>query len=107
MGFVLSGRHLPYELAQQQEIGSPFFNIFGYTTELGPLEELDARELISSLSRELSEQDIEWVLERSQHWPILLQVLCREYHYAQEYNDLKGWKAKGEKQIAPFIKYLF
>ncbi|NIR92457.1 MAG: ATP-binding protein, partial [Gammaproteobacteria bacterium] len=42
LAFVLAGSESPDELARHSGFGSPFFNIFGYTAELGPLSEPEA-----------------------------------------------------------------
>lgn len=48
LAFVLSSAQPPDVLAQHQGLGSPFFNIFGYTAVLGPLSEEGARALIAT-----------------------------------------------------------
>ncbi|MFZ1397554.1 MAG: BTAD domain-containing putative transcriptional regulator, partial [Candidatus Promineifilaceae bacterium] len=48
LGFVLASAQPPDVLAQHQGMGSPFFNIFGYTAVLGPLSEEGARNLIAT-----------------------------------------------------------
>src|SRR5262249_4138727 len=44
LSFVLAASEQPGELARHSGIGSPFFNIFGYTVTLKPLGEAEARE---------------------------------------------------------------
>lgn len=48
LAFLLTAPEPPAHLAQGQGKPSPFFNIFGHTFTLGPLEEDEARELIAS-----------------------------------------------------------
>lgn len=53
---------------------SPISNIFE-EIELEPLTVGEARELLSYVS--ISQADAQWILETSQGWPILLQILCK------------------------------
>jgi hypothetical protein len=48
LAFVLSTPENPVDLAHHTGHSSPFFNIFGYTTTLGPLSDDEAQELIGS-----------------------------------------------------------
>ncbi len=77
LGFCVASRRPLNELeewAEQLGKASPTANIFG-EIELGPLTEAEARDLLSYAS--LSEADTEWILEKSQGWPLLLQMLCQ------------------------------
>lgn len=78
LAFVLASHEPPTLLAQQHSLGSPFFNIFGYTATLGPLTEAEARELIASSPVEFLRADVAWILAQSGCWPLPLQILCRE-----------------------------
>jgi serine/threonine protein kinase len=105
LAFVLAAHKPPHELAQSTSDpgGSPFFNIFGYTTTLGPLSEGEARELVNSAPLPFSESDIEWILAHSGRWPMLLQILCRErLLLLQERDSSSAWQEEGLRQIAPF-----
>ena len=48
LAFVLATHEPPERFAQHTGHSSPFFNIFGYTTTLGPLSEAEARALVGS-----------------------------------------------------------
>jgi len=77
LGFCVASRRPLNELeewAEQLGKASPTANIFG-EIELGPLTEAEARDLLSYAS--LSSADTEWILEKSQGWPLLLQMLCQ------------------------------
>jgi hypothetical protein len=103
LAFVLAAPEPPDQLAQHSELGSPFFNIFGYTASLGPLQEAEARELIASSPLPFPADDVDWILEQSGAWPILLQILCRERLIALEEGETDGaWRNDGLQQIAPF-----
>ena len=48
LAFVLAAHEPPHQLARHSNLGSPFFNVFGYTATPGSLREPEARELIAS-----------------------------------------------------------
>ncbi len=107
LAFVLAAHQSPAELAQHSDFGSPFFNIFGYTAHLGPLKPAEATELINSSPLPFSADDTTWILEQSQGWPILLQILCRERLLTlEEAEPGPEWQADGLQQIKPFIDIL-
>ncbi len=103
LGFVLTSHAPPEQLAQHSGLGSPFFNIFGYTAQLGPLTELEARQLISSTPLSFSESDIDWLLTESGLWPFLMQILCRERLLALEEEEAQ-WQEEALRQMSPFRK---
>ncbi len=103
LAFVLAAHTSPDSLARHSNIGSPFFNIFGYTAQLGPLTEPEARELIAGSPLAFAAADIEWILANSGRWPILLQILCRERFMALESGEAgEDWRQESLGQIAPF-----
>jgi serine/threonine protein kinase len=103
LAFVLAAHEAPGHLAGRSNIGSPFFNIFGYTTTLGPLTDAEARELVASSPIPFSSADVDWILAQSEGWPMLLQILCRERLVALE-EDEPGdiWQKDGLNQMASF-----
>ena len=107
LGFVLATPESPVELAHHTGHSSPFFNIFGYTTTLGPLTDAEAQELIACSPIPFPEEDIEWILGQSNRWPILLQILCRERLFSLEEGEVgDDWREEGLEQIQPFIHLL-
>ena len=107
LAFVLATPESPMTLAQHTGHSSPFFNIFGYTKNLGPLKEAEARELVGRSPIPFAEADVAWILERSGGWPILLQVLCRERLVALEDGDTSDdWRQEGLEQMQPFMHLL-
>jgi serine/threonine protein kinase len=103
LAFVLASHQPPDQLARASRLGSPFFNIFGYTAELGPLTEPEARDLISSSPIPFPVSDVDWILAQSGRWPILLQILCRERLVALEDGEAgEAWRQDGLRQIEPF-----
>jgi len=103
LAFVLSAHELPQKLAQHGGLGSPFFNIFGYTAIIDVLTESEARQLLAASPLPFSDADVEWILEKSGRWPIALQILGRERLLALEEGETgDAWKMEGLRQIEPF-----
>jgi hypothetical protein len=100
LAFVLAASEPPEQIACRSSLGSPFFNIFGYTAQLKPLIDQEARELIASSPICFPPADIDWILAQSRCWPILLQILCRERLVALEVGETDdAWKKEGLEQI--------
>lgn len=107
LAFVLATPERPIDLAHHTGHSSPFFNIFGYTTTLGPLAEAEAQELIASSPLSFAPDDVAWILEQSGGWPILLQILCRERLFSLEEGEVDDdWRSEGLQQIQPFLHLL-
>jgi len=103
LGFCVTSRQSIDQLIQMaHQVGkpSPFFNIFGQI-ELGPLTKQEGRELLSYVS--LSQDDAEWILEKSHYWPVLLQLLCQIRLNFGEHQD---WKNAGLETIEKHYNYL-
>ncbi|MCL4262467.1 MAG: hypothetical protein KJ069_04600 [Anaerolineae bacterium] len=104
LAFVLSSHEPPDALARHRGLGSPFFNIFGYTAVLGPLSESAARELMAASPLPIPEADADWMLEISGRWPMPLQILCRERLLALEEGETGDeWREDALRQVAPFV----
>jgi hypothetical protein len=107
LGFVLATPESPIELARNTGHTSPFFNIFGYTTTLGAMTESEARELIASSPIPFPDGDVEWILNKSERWPLLLQILCRERLFSLEEGESgDDWREEGLRQLQPFADLL-
>lgn len=103
LAFVLSARELPNLLARRNNRSSDFFSIFAYAAPLGPLTEAEARELIASSPTRFPIDDIDWILTQSQHWPLLIQILCRERLITLEEGQIGyAWREEGLRQLVPF-----
>lgn len=103
LGFVLATHATPVALAHDSGHSSPFFNIFGYTTNLGPLSDAEARQLIASAPLPFPEEDVAWIIAQSGRWPILLQALCRERLASlDEGENGEEWREAALEQLAPF-----
>lgn len=106
LGFILASDSEPGELAAAHGLGSPFFNIFGYTAHLGPLPENEAHALIASSPHPFHADDVAWIMLESGRWPILLQLLCRERLLAYEEGDTTtSWRTEAQQQMMPY-RYL-
>ena len=76
LGFLLTSRQSPAELADEKGKPSPFFNVFGYQVTLDKFSEADAVKLIQRSPIAFADADIQWIIEHSQREPALLQSLC-------------------------------
>jgi hypothetical protein len=107
LAFVLAAHEPPHQLARHSNLGSPFFNIFGYPATLGPLTEPEARELIASSPVPFPPADTDWILTQSRRWPLLLQILCRERLVTLEEGEIDDkWREEGLRQMVPFCHLL-
>ncbi|MFN8490162.1 MAG: ATP-binding protein [Caldilineaceae bacterium] len=106
LAFLLAAHALPMQLAQEQGKPSPFFNIFGHVLKLGPLSEEAARSLIASSPKPFAPADVAWILEQSQGWPFLLQMLCdTRLTVLEEGLGGEGWQAEALTRLEPY-RYL-
>ena len=102
LGFVLSSAQPPDVLAQHQGMGSPFFNIFGYTAVLGPLSDEGAKNLIATAPIKFVSRDVDWILAESGRWPMPLQILCRERLLALSEGETDDdWREEALRQLEP------
>jgi hypothetical protein len=103
LGFVLTAHQAPSILAHAHDKPSPFFNIFGHTLKLGPLGDIEARELVASSPQPFDPVDAEWILVHSERWPALLQILCDTRLIAlTEGQSDNAWREEGLRRIAPY-----
>ncbi len=99
LGFCVVSRHPLDQLEKlAKELGkpSPFINTF---TEL-KLEQFtkdEARELLSYSPEELSEKDIQWILEQSKCWPVLVQILLKT-----RLEDGDNWQAVAKDKLEKY-----
>ncbi len=103
LAFILAAHESPTELARHGGLGSPFFNIFGYTAVLGPFTDPEARELIAAAPIPFPQADVDWILAQSGRWPMPLQILCRERLLSLEEGETNdAWREEGLRQMEPF-----
>lgn len=107
LSFLLTAHEAPSLLAHEYGKPSPFFNIFGHTIRLGPLTDLEARELIASSPRPFAPAEMHWILTRSGRWPALLQILCDSHLTALEEGQIgSAWREEGLQRMEPFVYLL-
>lgn len=92
IGFCITSRQ-PFEELIEIDKTSHFINLFN-EFDLNPFDEQDARSLINAMSKNWSEEEIQWILRESQAWPALLQILCKVRMEGGE-----NWKEKGLKYL--------
>ncbi len=105
LAFVLSASDRPQQVAQRHNRSSDFFSIFGYTARLGPFTVAEAHELIAAAPHPPSAADTAWMLEKSQRWPLLLQILCREHQISHDDSPKPlgpEWRNEALRQLQPF-----
>ncbi len=105
LGFVLATAENPVELAKGTGHSSPFFNIFGYSAQLGPLTEDEAEDLMGAVEPVIPAEEMAWIYEKSLGWPVVLQTLVREYLMAQEELEIE-WRQEAEAQIKDYSHLL-
>lgn len=106
LAFVVSTPESPMALAKHSGFSSPFFNIFGYTTTLGPWDERGIFDLMATSPMPFSELDQRWIYDNSGCSPFLAQILCAERLFALENGETgPTWQADGLQQIQPY-RYL-
>jgi transcriptional regulator with XRE-family HTH domain len=95
LAFLATSRKKPSDVEESDGKSSPFFNIFGQAITLGPLSETEARELLKAAEKSArlelpyDAKAWEWILEKSQKWPMLLQKMANCYINAMKYDDPK------------------
>ena len=105
LGFVLATARNPMDLAKATGHSSPFFNIFGYSAQLGPLKEDEAEDLMGAVELGIPAEEMAWMYEKSLGWPVVLQTLLREYLLAEEESGI-DWKQEAEAQIQGYAHLL-
>jgi hypothetical protein len=102
LGFIVACKQTPHQLAVHAQNGlATFLGIFGHTVELGAFTESEARQLIASSPCPFPSDDVTWILEQSQNWPVLLQVMCLARWNASELAG-ENWQAAALRQSAPY-----
>jgi hypothetical protein len=103
LAFVLASHAPPEQLAHASGMRSPFFNIFGYSTTLGPFTEAETHDLLASAPHPIPAEAQAWMLRESGRWPLLLQILAREYTASLD-DGAPGnaWQTDALHQLRPF-----
>ena len=105
LSFVIASHDLPMLLSVEVGKPSPFFNMFNIL-KLGAFTFDEAYELINSSPKPFSREDKEWIVEHSERWPALVQILCQaRLDSLEDAEDNEDWQKKGQSQIEMF-RYL-
>lgn len=99
LGYCVTSRYPLLELEQLAEKNgkpSPLVNIFTNEIRLQAFTESEAREFLNHSS--LPQDDIEWILQQNQFWPVLLQIWCKV-----RLEDEENWQEIGLKKIQRYI----
>lgn len=104
LGYILASQIMREDLNFETNCPSPFLNIFGHLIELGPLSRESALELINSSPDPFDPADVEWILETSQRWPSLVQILAMACWTSMKSGGRiwLDWKKEGLKAIDRF-----
>ncbi|MCP4698427.1 MAG: helix-turn-helix domain-containing protein [Gammaproteobacteria bacterium] len=96
-GFCVTSRRSPGQLEElAAELGkpSPFFNTFDSKT-LGPFTEAEARNLLAYAPQPFESAGVDWILEHSRRWPVILQEFCKLRLQALKHPQQHGeWQAE-------------
>jgi hypothetical protein len=107
LAFILTAHDLPDRVADQYGKPSPFFNIIGHTLILGPLNPVEASELIESSPVPFPPGDADWIMEHSGRWPALIQILCYTRLLALDDGCTdNSWKEDGLSRMEPYLNLL-
>jgi hypothetical protein len=107
IGFLFTAHQPPEDILVNDDKPSPFFNIFGHVLNLGPLNEAEALELITSSPQPFESKDIKWILAQSGCWPALLQILCHSRLTAlEEGRHDNAWQTKALRRMKPYRSLL-
>ncbi|MDM8568150.1 hypothetical protein QUF50_01270 [Thiotrichales bacterium HSG1] len=105
LGFVLASHQHPKELVKRlsdKEIVPPsqFFNIFGYINELKEFTGVEARKLIASSPKKISDDNIDFILKLSELKPYLLQILCQmRLNQLRQNENNDNWQQEAREHI--------
>ncbi len=103
LGFLLTSRQSPAQLALEKGKPSPFFNVFGYQVVLDKFSEEEARNLIERSPITFSEADAQWIWQHCDGEPALLQHLCEMRLQSLEEGealDSIDWRARAGSLLA-------
>jgi len=108
LAFLLTAPEVPVP-----PLGEPstFIGMFGRVLELGPLTETEALNLLDSNAQIMSQilgdnfevltaDDKQWILEQTQGWPALLQMVCNvRFQTLQAHSKVADWRLLAQEQL--------
>jgi transcriptional regulator with XRE-family HTH domain len=102
LAFVITTHKPINKLFLNNDRSSPFLNIFR-SIDLGPFSEIEAKQLLANSPIPFSPDDTTWMIEKSQRWPALLQLLAQIRLDALENEESdESWKDAGVRRIADY-----
>ncbi len=105
LSFIVSSQEPLAHMASHPVVGSSFFTSIVTSTELGPLEESEALELIDASPLPFPLRDVAWILVQSNLEPMPLQFLCRECLHSLEAGQRDdNWRDEALRQIDAWPK---
>ena len=103
LGYVVTADRIPFEVARDGLKPPPFFNICGHTLRLGPFTAAEARDFIACAPIQVTEEEADWIIEKSGGWPLLLQSLCHACWLARAEGERgDGWRRQALLDLTPF-----
>ncbi|MDY6992302.1 MAG: hypothetical protein SVR94_06810, partial [Pseudomonadota bacterium] len=108
LAFLLTAPEVPVP-----PLGEPstFIGMFGRVLELGPLTEAEALTLLNTNAQIMSQilgdgfevltaHDKQWILEQTQGWPALLQIVCNvRFEALQAQSKVADWRLLAQEQL--------
>ena len=102
LAFLVTAHTDPALLAEHESKTSSFFAVFR-TLPLGSLTDAEAHELLAMSVPSLSQEELDWVLEHSRRWPMLIQLICDERKFALDVGDTSDhWQQEALRQISTY-----
>ena len=107
LAFLLTAPKVPVSPLSEP---STFIGMFGRVLELAALHEIEAQQLLDNnaeimckvlnIPEPFTSADKNWMLEQSQGWPALLQILCNtRFEALQEGLAHEDWKVKAQETL--------
>ena len=106
LSFIITSQKALPSIVLNDGQPSPFLNIFGHILHLGAFTEAEALDFLVSAPVDFTESELNWVLEKSQRWPALMQILCNlKYEIEIERGEV-DWQSIGEERLLPYAHLL-
>ncbi|EIJ43661.1 hypothetical protein BegalDRAFT_2827 [Beggiatoa alba B18LD] len=106
IGFIITSERHPALITELLgDEPSDFFNIFGYTFKVEEaFEEEDALKLTQLSDIPFTQEDIDFILTKSQRRPALLQCLCSLCYQHKESGSHEDWRKAANDVISNVIR---
>ncbi len=95
MGFLMTSRQTPAELAEAAGKSSPFFNVFGHQVQLAPFTVTEAEQLLARSPIPFPTTEQQWMIAHCAGMPECLQRCATELLCALERGEhSQAWRAQ-------------